>query len=436
MIEATLLAAGHPDWLAEIERIRARIDPADVETFFPDYFLAATLPRIGGYIARFSEGGRWIGAGFLFPRRPDPNRPGCARTYTLRYHALRQNHAPETDHDDSVDRGSPSLLPARSAPDALTAAAQIHLPGACVVFYDPRAPQRYAPDARPFGTINIGRPSQEEAAHIRELQACIWGSAPDAGYPADIHGLDFGLGSSLVARVEGRLAGFLLGFIKFGGPRLPADWHERFHGDLRLESQVMGVSPDFRGTGIGGLLKRVQGQDARAEGMGVVHWTFDPLQFPNAALNFGRLRALAFDFYPDLYPFRNALNRLPASRFGVTWLVGGRRVQAAFASDARVPVPDLGEYPRLARVNRGPLPVDSVPDSPRIAIEIPADWTGLQQRDPVAAAAWREATDRLFARLVGQEPGRYVITGVARAGDRRFLVGERAEEGLWARLGA
>jgi predicted GNAT superfamily acetyltransferase len=237
-----------------------------------------------------------------------------------------------------------------------------------------------------------------------------------------------------VARVEGRLAGFLLGFIKFGGPRLPADWHERFDGDLRLESQVMGVSPDFRGMGIGGLLKRVQGQDARAEGMGVVHWTFDPLQFPNAALNFGRLRALAFDFYPDLYPFRNALNRLPASRFGVTWLVGGRRVQAASASRAHVP--DLAAAAPIARVNRGPDPVDVTPDSPRIAIEIPADWTALQQRDPAAAAAWREATDRLFARLVGREPGQYVITGVARAGERRFLVGVRAGEALWARLGA
>ncbi len=429
MIEVTLLAAGHPDWRAEIERICDRIAPADVETLFPTYFLAATLPRIGGYIARFSEDGRWIGAGFLFPRRPDPDRPDCARMYTLRYH-----HAPGTDHDNAAHRPTPGLSPARLPANALTAAVEARLPGACVVFYDPRSPQRYAPDARQFGPFSIGRPSQEEAARIRGLQACIWGSAPGSSYPADIHGLDFGLGSSLVARVEGRLAGFLLGFIKFGGPRLPAGWHERFNGDLRLESQVMGVSPDFRGMGIGALLKRIQGEDARAEGMGVVHWTFDPLQFPNAALNFGRLRALAFDFYPDLYPFRNALNRLPASRFGVTWLVGGQRVQETSASRAHVP--DLADAGPVVRVNHGPDLLDVTPDNPRIAIEIPANWTALQQQDPAAAQAWREATDRLFVRLVGQEPGQYVITGVAREGERRFLVGERAGVNLWARLGA
>ena len=429
MIEATLLAPEHPEWRAEIDRIRASIDPADAESLFPAHFLAASLPRIGGYIVRFSEGGRWFGAGFLFPRRPDPERPDCARMYTLRYHDVSG-----TDQEDFADRKFSGPSPARMPSDALTAAVEASLPGACVVFYDPRERHRYAPDARRFGSVSIGRPSREEAARIRELQACIWGSAPDFLYPTDIHSLDFGLGSSLVARVEGRLAGFLLGFIKFGGPRLPVDWHARFNGDLRLESQVMGVSPNFRGRGIGSLLKRVQGEDAWAEGIGVVHWTFDPLQFPNAALNFGRLRAMAFDFYPDLYPFRNALNRLPASRFGVTWLVGGRRVQEAYISHAHVP--DLAALAPIARVNFGLEPVEVPPDSPRLAFEIPADWTSLQQRDPAAAAAWREVTDRLFVRHVGQEPGRCVITGVAREGKRRFLIGERVSEALWTRLGA
>ena len=163
---------------------------------------------------------------------------------------------------------------------------------------------------------------------IPQLQRQVWGAAPDECYPPDIHSLEFGLGTSLVARVEGQPVGFLFGVTKFGGYPLPADWHERFNGDLRLESQMMAVLPQFRGHRIANLLKRQQALDAIEAGIGIVNWTADPLQYANAALNFGLLRAVAFDFIPNLYPFRNELNRVPASRLGVD-LAGAKRTCAA-----------------------------------------------------------------------------------------------------------
>jgi len=238
-----------------------------------------------------------------------------------------------------------------------------------------------------------------------------------------------------VARVDGQLAAFLFGFHKFHGPPLPADWNRRFRGDLRLESQILGVLPDFRGMRIANLLKKVQAQQAWQDGIGVVNWTADPLQFPNAALNFGLLRALAFDFYPNLYPFRNELNRVPASRFGLTWLVGSERVQNIPLSGGRALILDLLQHPEVQRANHGFESLEFAADGEYIAIEIPGNWTEVQQHNVDDALQWRETTDRLFRHYVGTEPGQYVITSVATDHDQRFLIGQRVDDALWTHLG-
>ncbi len=130
-----------------------------------------------------------------------------------------------------------------------------------------------------------------------------------------------------------------------------------------------------------------------SEGIGVIHWTADPLQFPNAALNFGLLRAVAYDFAADLYPFRNDLNRVHASRLSLTWLVASRRVDDVPLVGARAEVVDMSHRRQIARVNDGPRSADLARQEPLIAIEVPLDWTALQQQDLDAALAWRQVTD-------------------------------------------
>jgi predicted GNAT superfamily acetyltransferase len=191
-----------------------------------------------------------------------------------------------------------------------------------------------------------------------------------------------------------------------------------------------------RKRGVGFLLKRAQAEDARAQGIGIVNWTVDPLQFSNAVLNFGRLKALAFDFSPAYYTFRNQLNQVDASRFGITWLVQTERVRAALAADAGATITDLGGDSTIPRVNAG----DAMPrldaDAPTIAIEIPANWTAMQRDDLELALRWRETTDRLFAHYLGCAPGRYAITGVGQDGDARFLLADRISPEFLARFGS
>ena len=61
-------------------------------------------------------------------------------------------------------------------------------------------------------------------------------------------------------------------------------------------------------------------------------------------------------------------------------------------------------------------------------MEIPHNWTALQAEDPERSVRWRESTDRLLVQILGHEPGRYALTGVAEEGARRYLIAERVTQ--------
>ena len=167
----------------------------------------------------------------------------------------------------------------------------------------------------------------------------------------------------------------------------------------------MAVLPAYRGLRIASLLKRVQAQQAWREGIGVIHWTADPLQFPNAALNFGLLRAVAYEFAADLYPFRNDLNRVHASRLSLTWLVASRRVDDVPLVGSRAEMVDMSHRPQIARVNDGPRSADLARQEPLIAIEVPLDWTALQQEELERSAGLAAGDGRSAAALHWQRRG-------------------------------
>ncbi|CAN5545611.1 GNAT family N-acetyltransferase [soil metagenome] len=410
-MDIRLLDPQSPTWVAELDRLYAQLGGADNPLLFPYHFLQATFPRIGGRLAISLAQGEAVAVGLLFPRRFAQQQ----RIYTLRYHALRD------------------LTPLSAQEFAMKLAAILGCPP--LAPYIPEHPHHFAPTHELIGSVDMGWPDATEAAQIRQLQQQIWGSTPEFLYPVDMHSLEFGLGTSLVARVEDKTAGFLFGFYKFGESTLPIDWSEKFNGGWRLESQILGVLPAYRGMRLAFLLKKVQAENALQQGIQLINWTVDPLQYPNAALNFGMLGAVAFDFTPDYYPFRNELNRVPASRFSLTWLAGSLRVRDRLAINVRTTIVDLHRQSAILRVNDRWRRVDETIDAPLIAIEIPANWTALQQEDLDEALRWRAATDTLFQRYIGRNVGQYVVTGAGVDGDRRFLIAEQANQALWEHLG-
>ncbi|MCE7986852.1 MAG: hypothetical protein DYG89_37235 [Caldilinea sp. CFX5] len=415
MLQIVALDSDSDHWRADLDTLYQQLGGGQNPHLLPYHFLQAAFPHIGGVAVRVQQGEQVVGGAFALPYNSGPTGADHRLAYVIRYHRASSAAAP-------IDW---ALL----RPHFVQLLASDHL-----LFYDPTASHPYSPTHQTVGVLDIGRPDAAEAATIRTQQQHIWGSPPEFLYPVDLHSADFPLGTTLVARVAGAVAGFLFGFYKRGGPALPAQWGVHADQALRIESQLMGVLPAQRGLRLGYLLKKTQAEQALAQGISVIHWTVDPLQYANAALNFGLLRAVAFTFTPDYYPFRNALNRGPASRLSLTWLIGTNRVRRVPLFDAQSTVVQLAQQPSLVRVNDGWQRIDLTAKAPRIAIEIPANWTNLQQAHPDEALHWRAATDQLFSHYLGSDHGHYVITDVGLDGEQRFLVAERADDALWTRL--
>ncbi len=361
-----------------------------------------------------------VGAVFALPRSLGPDGQ---HIYTLRLHQ------------------APGQAGRRSMWDPQHVAHQVTtlLAPAGTVHYDPRAACEYMPTHLLQDGLDYGHPEADEVEQIRRLQQRLWAVSNDFLYPADVHSRQAAPGTSLVARdgFSGQVVGTLLGFFKWGSSPLPQAWVGQYQEALRIESQSLAVEPTYRGRGIAFNLKRIQAQQAQQAGIHVVEWTTDPLLFANAALNFGKLRAICTHFFPDLIPFRNLLNQLPASRLRMTLLVPSRRVQDALAQpDATPSVVSLANDHLPVRVNDGwSAPLFGV-DAPSIAIQVPSDWADLQRTDLDTAAHWRAITDRLLSHYVGSQPGQYILTDAAQDGDRRFLIGQRVAGDLLARIGA
>lgn len=407
MLNLTLHQIETSDWAAFVEESRARLSGADNPALMPSHYLHVILPKIGGYGLTVEKDGQTCGYGYLFPRQMDGKRP----VYTLRYHQLPD--ISPVDSDDLADQTARLLSPESS-----------------VVFYDPHAAHSYPASHRLIGDLDIGRPNANEAADARTIQQVVWKNPPEVLYPPDLYSAEFGLATGLVARADGQVVGFLLGMTKFGGAELPPLWLAHLRHQVRLESQVMAVLPAFRGRHIAFLFKKIQAEEALEKGIDIINWTADPLQFPNAALNYTRLGAFVYQFHPALYAFHNELNQVAASRFSLTWLPGSRRVQDRLNGERQPAQLDLSRHPKTVRVNDGPNPIRWDADSPVIAIEIPADWGGLQRLDLPQAQRWRETTDQLFANYLGIGSGQYIITNAGTDGERRFLIGERVTDRL------
>ncbi len=389
-LRACLLDPTSPDWQQAIDLLWQQAGAPHNLELLPSHFVKSTFPRMGGLVVTFHASDQLVGGGLLFPRAIMPDG---RRSYTLRLHEFQQ-------------RLDAAAIQAALAP----------LP---VVIYRPSDGVTFAPpEPRPAG-VWIGPPQASDLPAITALYRAVWGSQP---YPADLFSAEFGPATALVATVDGQLAGFLLGFLRFGAAHPHSD-------ELAIESQVMAVDPAYRNHGLATRLKRVQAQDALARGLHCIQWTVDPLQLPNALLNFNRLHAIAGTFVRGYYPVQNALNRVTTSRFIVTWLPASKHGRLGLIDGGERP--RLTDLPGVAVLNQGPQPLPTPAQPPWIAIAIPSDWTALQHRDRTLAIAWRDTTDAIFAEWVGWETGKYLIYTVASdEGGNSYLIGLPA--GSWA----
>lgn len=277
--------------------------------------------------------------------------------------------------------------------------------------------------ARLDNGIVLAEPNNEEAVLAQILQKKVWNITNEAFlYPHDLYHPYSGLATRLIARDEASVVGFLFGFYGRG-----KQWYgsqSGFHNGQWLESQLMGIDPTYRRKGIGRSLKLLQRESAQQEGLEVIHWTVDPLQAGNAELNMNTLGGVAVQHYRNYYNFRNNLNRVAASRIGISWLVNSDRVekhsdgykqeydfaQISKQSTTEIVHPILQTASGLKKFKVASWK----PSSKTILFEIPNDWNTLQESDLTSAELWRESSDDILETILSKDNPLYAITGITR----------------------
>ena len=183
-------------------------------------------------------------------------------------------------------------------------------------------------------------------------------------------------------------------------------------------SDMLAVREELRGKGIGERLKQYQRDKVVALGVKSMLWTFDPLQARNANFNVNHLGALPVEYVPDMYGSHTGSllhGTLPTDRFIARWnLESTRRLEA------RVPLPISGETVPVAN----PVGADGLPSAELlpstsahagpIRVQVPADFTAVQQEGQPIAMKWRLVLREIMAAWLGAG---YRVSGFVKASD-------------------
>jgi predicted GNAT superfamily acetyltransferase len=235
----------------------------------------------------------------------------------------------------------------------------------------------------------------EEFRRVVALEKAIWGytDADDVvGVPILV--VTVKRGGILLGAFDAR--GEMVGFV-YSLPGLkqgrPMQW-----------SHMLGVVPGVREAGLGTRLKLAQRERTLAMGLDLVEWTFDPLQAPNAHLNFAKLGVVVREYAVNVYgESTSPLHRgAPTDRFVAEWWVRRpeveQRLTAGPAATPRrrtaAPVPVNGTSRRDGWCACDWVALDR--EAPELVVEIPGNFSEMLSRQPDLALDWRLKTRALF----------------------------------------
>lgn len=173
-------------------------------------------------------------------------------------------------------------------------------------------------------------------------------------------------------------------------------------------SHMLGVRPDARGGGVGVQLKLAQRERALTQGVDLIEWTFDPLQAPNAHLNFAALGCVATTYLVDVYgDMAGPLHRgTPTDRLVAEWNLrtphverrvsllghpgpGPIRSAEILSAPRAIATTVTGEWTRVGNV-------DLTLEARRIIVPIPPRFTDMQATAPELARVWRATSRDVF----------------------------------------
>lgn len=105
-------------------------------------------------------------------------------------------------------------------------------------------------------------------------------------------------------------------------------------GHIYLHSHMLAVRKEHRNSGLGRGLKLLQREDALTRGIGLIEWTFDPLEIKNAYLNIEKLGAISRRYNINQYGITSSplQGGLPSDRLIAEWWLKSKRVETLLAT--------------------------------------------------------------------------------------------------------
>lgn len=252
------------------------------------------------------------------------------------------------------------------------------------------------------------------------LQQQVWGFTDLAVIPDHLIHMVTGAGGLLLGAFDGigpgrEMIGFALSVVGLLDGQT-----------LRHHSLMAAVRPDWQDRGIGYKLKLAQRERVRAQGIGIITWTFDPLESRNAYFNLNKLGGVVAQYLPNYFgELRDARNRgMDTDRFLCQWHLDAPRVKS-YLGGGRPPALALGDVETINRTQRTAsglrAPAGFRPDlrAPNLLFEIPSDLQTMRKEDLDLARTWRLEARRALGTYLDEG---YLVSSLFRQGDRSFLV--------------
>ena len=243
----------------------------------------------------------------------------------------------------------------------------------------------------------------EKINEVPKVDSAIWGKDSGSTLPTHIL-LAIAKNGGLLsgAYIDEKLVGFTLGWLG------KTDSHNTTLAaqHLKLVSHMNGVLPEYRDQQIGYQLKLAQREWALAQGLGLITWTFDPLESRNARLNMRLLGASCQTYLRNVYgEMSDQINiGIVSDRFQVDWQINGTHVENRLAPAISSPLPTLANLnaqllnPATLTSDGHPHPTESpaTPSDEHILVEIPTNMQALRKADITLGAAWRMQARSIF----------------------------------------
>jgi len=177
-------------------------------------------------------------------------------------------------------------------------------------------------------------------------------------------------------------------------------------GELHQHSHMLAVRTAYRNFEVGFKLKLAQRKEALRRKIGLITWTFDPMQPLNAYFNLGKLGAWTRVYEEDFYGETTSTlhHGVPTDRFLVRWELSGRRVAERLAQgqprhDLRKELKKFPVITKLEILSPGIAGCSAARlglSEPQLLCEIPYNLPEIKKRNVGVALEWQGKLRQVF----------------------------------------